>query len=144
MAFKPLFAVGFVANLALKRLHVPQAAVKLELRKMGTAAINAVSLSKLGEGTPQAAVGARDEGEADSKRISEKVRAVEGRWRASEQCRDSSSALGLGCVVRRGMRVKCKCRAGSSVIRSLGQATVYVGVGAMQFYRALLCCGVTC
>ena len=45
---------------------------------MGSAAVSAVSLAKLGEGSGQAAVGARDEGEADSKRISEKVRAVAG------------------------------------------------------------------
>jgi hypothetical protein len=41
---------------------------------MGSAAVSAVSLAKLGEGSAQAAVGASDEGEADSKRTSEKVR----------------------------------------------------------------------
>ena len=49
---------------------------------MGSAAVSAVSLAQLGEGSSQAAVGARDEGEADSKRISEKVRRLRVRARA--------------------------------------------------------------
>ena len=41
---------------------------------MGSAAVSAVPLSKLGDGTAPVAAGGRDEGEADSKRLSEKAR----------------------------------------------------------------------
>ncbi len=50
-----------------------QSAVKAQLAKLGSAAVSQLPLSKIGEGSAPIAAGGRDEGEADSKRLSEKV-----------------------------------------------------------------------
>ena len=57
---------------------VPQSAVKAQLAKLGSAAVSQLPLSKIGEGSAPIAAGGRDEGEADSKRLSEKVRFATG------------------------------------------------------------------
>lgn len=50
-----------------------QLAVKMELRKMGSSLISMASLAKMGEGPDQKA-GLNDEGVAEKKKVSEKVR----------------------------------------------------------------------